>query len=239
MQQINPSLFHEKMNIKAIVKALFAVTVWGASFVATKIALQYVSPSTVVWLRFTMGVAILGLAVIFGKRFALPQGKDWDYFALLGFLGITLHQWLQSTALLTAQATTTAWIVASTPIFIALLGFFVLKEYLAWYQVVGIILATVGVLLVVTKGNLSTLVAGRFGTPGDFLIMIGALNWAVFSTLSRSGLKKHPATLMMFYVMSLGWLFTSILFFASAGMKQVSSIPLNGWIAIGFLGIFC
>ena len=227
------------MNIKAILKALFAVTVWGASFVATKIALQYAAPSTVVWLRFTMGVVILGITVILSKQFSLPQGKDWAYFALLGFLGITFHQWLQSTGLLTAQATTTAWIVASTPIFIALLGFFILNEHLAWYQIVGILLATVGVLLVVTKGNLSTLVAGQFGTSGDFLILISAVNWAVFSTLSRSGLKKHPATLMMFYVMSFGWLFTSILFFASSGLKQIASIPLNGWIAIGFLGIFC
>jgi len=227
------------MNIKAILKALFAVTVWGASFVATKIALQYVDPSTVVWLRFSMGVIILGFAVNLNKQFALPQGRDWAYFAVLGFLGITFHQWLQSTGLLTAQATTTAWIITSTPIFIALLGFIILKERLAWYQVAGIILATFGVLLVVTKGNLSSLTAGRFGTPGDFLVLISALNWAIFSTLSRSGLKKHPSTLMMFYVMSFGWVFTSILFFASSGVRQIFSIPLDGWIAITFLGILC
>src|ERR1041385_5313269 len=181
------------MNIKAILKALFAVAAWGASFVATKISLQYADPGTVVWLRFTMGVTILGLAVGLNQQFALPQGKDWGYFALLGFLGITFHQWLQSTGLLTAQATTTAWIITSTPIFIALLGFIILKEHLAWYQIAGIILATFGVLLVVTKGNLSSLTAGKFGTPGDFLVLISAINWAVFSTLSRSGLKKHPS----------------------------------------------
>src|ERR671913_1835770 len=123
------------MNIKAILKALFAVTVWGASFVATKISLQYVSPNTVVWLRFTMGLIVLGLAVVLYKEFSLPKGREWGYFAVLGFLGITFHQWLQSTGLLTAQATTAAWIITSTPIFIALLGFIVLKERLVWYQV--------------------------------------------------------------------------------------------------------
>jgi drug/metabolite transporter (DMT)-like permease len=227
------------MNMKAVLKALFAVTVWGASFVATKISLQYVAPSTVVWLRFTMGVAILGLAVLLNKQFSLPHGRDWAYFGVLGFLGITFHQWLQSTGLLTAQATTTAWIITSTPIFIALLGLFILKEHLAWHQVAGIILAAFGVLLVVTKGNLAALTAGRFGTPGDFLVMISAVNWAVFSTLSRSGLKKHPATLMMFYVMGFGWLFTSILFFAGSGISQIATIPWDGWIAITFLGVFC
>lgn len=227
------------MNIKAILKALFAVTVWGASFVATKIALQYVSPSTVVWLRFAMGVIILGLAVVLARQFTLPQGREWGYFAILGFLGITFHQWLQSTGLVTAQATTTAWIITSTPIFIALLGLVILKERLAAYQVAGIILATFGVLLVVTQGNLTSLTAGRFGTPGDFLVLISAPNWAIFSTLSRPGLKKHSATLMMFYVMSFGWLFTSILFFAGNSLREATSLPGDGWVAITFLGIFC
>jgi drug/metabolite transporter (DMT)-like permease len=228
-----------KSNLFTYLEALFAVTVWGASFVATKISLQYVDPSTVVWLRFSMGVVILGVAVILNKQFSLPQGRDWGYFAILGFLGITFHQWLQSTGLLTAQATTTAWIITSTPIFIALLGLFILKEGLVWYQVAGIILATFGVLLVVTKGNLLSLTAGKFGTPGDFLVMISAINWAIFSTLSRPGLKKHPSTLMMFYVMSFGWVFISILFFFGSGIHQITSIPWNGWIAITFLGVFC
>ena len=227
------------MNIRAILKALFAVVVWGASFVATKIALQYVAPTTVVWLRFAMGVIILGLAVGLSHQFSLPQGRDWGYFALLGFLGITFHQWLQSTGLVTAQATTTGWIIASTPIFMALLGLIVLREYLVWYQVAGILLAAVGVLLVVTKGDLAAISAGQFGTPGDLLVLISAPNWAVFSTLSRSGLKKHPSTRMVFYVMGFGWLFTSLLFFAGTGLQEIRSIPWDGWLAIAFLGVFC
>jgi drug/metabolite transporter (DMT)-like permease len=227
------------MNIKAILKALFAVTVWGASFVATKVALQYISPSTVIWLRFATGVMILGATVLLSRQFALPQGRDWGYFAVLGFLGITFHQWLQSTGLLTAQATTTGWIIATTPIFMALLGVVILREHLVWYQIAGILLAAFGVLLVVTQGDLSSVMAGKFGTPGDFLILISTLNWAIFSALSRPGLKKHPSTLMMFYVMSFGWLFTSILFFAGSGIREVFSIPWDGWVAITFLGIFC
>ena len=186
-----------------------------------------------------MGTVILGFAVALKKQFALPQGKDWGYFALLGFLGITFHQWLQSTGLLTAQATTTAWIVATTPIFMALLGLIMLKENLVLYQVAGILLAAFGVLLVIAKGDLSVLTTGKFGTTGDTLVLISAMNWAVFSTLSRSGLKQHPATRMMFFVMGFGWLFTSILFFSTSGLRQISSIPWDGWIAIMFLGIFC
>jgi drug/metabolite transporter (DMT)-like permease len=159
------------------------------------------------------------------------------YLALLGFLGITLHQWLQSTGLQTAQATTTGWIIASIPVFMALLGWGVLNEKLNWTQVAGITLSAVGVLLVVSKGDLSTLATGRFGTIGDFLILLSAPNWAVFSILSRRGLQQHPATRMMFYVMCFGWLFSTLLFFTGPGIAEIGQMRLNGWLAMGFLGV--
>lgn len=164
-------------------EVLFAVIVWGASFIATKIGVQDVTPVTIVFLRFGMGVLILGIAVAVRGEFAWPARDEWAYFALLGFLGITWHQWLQSTGLMTAQASTTAWIVATTPVFMALLGWLVLKEKLSWGQMGGIVLAALGVLLVVSNGNLSNIFSGAFGTPGDFLILISAPNWAIFSIL--------------------------------------------------------
>lgn len=220
-------------------EALFAVVVWGASFIATKVALQDVSPVTVVWLRFSMGVLILGAAVAVRGEFALPRRSEWAYFALLGFLGITFHQWLQSNGLQTSEAGTTAWIVATTPVFMAMLGRFILKERLDWLKTLGIFLAFAGVLLVVSKGNLSSVSVGRFGAPGDKLILVSAVNWAVFSVLSRRGLKAYPAGLMMFYVMTLGWLFTSLLFFAGGNIAEVSGLTFNGWLGIAFLGVFC
>jgi drug/metabolite transporter (DMT)-like permease len=131
----------------AIVEVTLAVVFWGASFIATKVALREVSPETVVWLRFLMGMLILGVAMFARREFALPSPRDLAYFAVLGFIGITFHQWLQSTGLVTAQASTTAWIVATTPIFIALLSWLFLKERLGKWGVVGIALATFGVLL--------------------------------------------------------------------------------------------
>ena len=228
----------------AYLKLLFCVAAWGTSFIATKVALRELSPVSVVWLRFLIGVIILGAAVYSRKQLSLPGWKDLGYFALLGFIGITFHQWLQSTGLQTSQATTTAWIVATTPIFIALLGWLFLKENLGWLRTAGIALAALGVLLVVSKGNLTSLTSGHFGSPGDILILIGAPNWAIFSVLSRSGLKRYPAAPMMFYVMATGWLFSSVLFLAvrgqaGPGFSEFTHLTLNGWLGVGFLGIIC
>ncbi len=230
------------MNSSKIIplsKALFSVVAWGASFIATKFALRDVSPITIVWLRFGMGVLLIGFAVVLRKKFILPSWRDTAYFALLGLIGITYHQWLQATGLQTAQASTTAWIVATTPIFMALLGWLVLKERLSVIQIGGIFLAAFGVLLVVSGGDFGSLGMDQAGMPGNLYILASAPNWAIFSVLSRRGLDRYPADVMMLYVMGFGWLFSSILFFSGPGFSEFGQLSANGWTGVAFLGIAC
>ena len=54
---------NNKSRLIPILEAIFTVVIWGGTFIATKIALQEVSPATIVWVRFAMGVIILGAAV--------------------------------------------------------------------------------------------------------------------------------------------------------------------------------
>lgn len=228
-----------KSRLLPTLSALFTVTVWGATFVATKIALTEVSPATIVWIRFGIGALILGAAVLARRQFALPKRGDLPMLALLGFIGVTFHQWLQATGLQTAKATNTAWIVATIPVFTALLGWLFLKEKMGWLRVGGIAIAALGVLLIVSDGNLTSLFASGFGAKGDLLILISAPNWAVYTILSRRELARHPAARMMFYVMLFGWLFTCLwIFSAGPGLSEIPALTSKGWTAILMLGIF-
>lgn len=226
-------------NLLPYFEATFAATVWGASFIATKVALQDVSPVTIVWLRFGMGLLVLGAAVALRKQFSLPKKNEWGYFALLGFLGITFHQWLQSNGLQTSEAGTTAWIVATTPVFMALLGWLILKERLSPVKIFGIALAFAGVLLVVSDGNLASISIGKFGAPGDALILVSAVNWSVVSVLSRRGLKTNEPAMFVVYIMTFGWLFTTALVAYGGNYIEVPRLTFDGWLGIVFLGVFC
>lgn len=234
----SPVLYSRRKRM-AVIEATLAVLVWGASFIATKLALREVSPVTVVWTRFAIGLAVLCLIAAARRQIAIPGKTDLAYFGLLGFLGIAFHQWLQSNGLTTSLASTTAWIVTTTPVLIAILGWLVLKERLRKDQTLGIIVAGLGVLVVITQGDLSLLTQGQFGAPGDKLMMVSALNWAVFSILSRRGLKKYNATRMMVYVMVSGWLFISLYLILGPGLSEIYRLSSLGWLSVLFLGVFC
>ncbi|MEW6336666.1 MAG: DMT family transporter [Acidobacteriota bacterium] len=229
----------ERTRAAAIAEGLFAVVVWGASFIATKVALREVRPETVVWLRFAIGVAVLAAAVGARRQFARVGPAEFGRFAVLGFIGITFHQWLQSTALLTSRASTSGWIIAATPVFMALLARAALGERLGWLRWGGIALAGFGVLLVVTKGQPAAALAGSFGDRGDLLMLLSSPNWAVFSVLSRRQLSRHPAARLMLYVMASGWILSTVPFLAGAGFPDVARLGSGGWAAIAFLGVAC
>lgn len=221
------------------IKLFAAIAIWGGSFIATKIAVREVSPVTVVWLRFLIGTTILGIFARSRKELKINNRKDTLELFWLGFLGITLHQWLQSSGLVTSDASTTAWLVSTTPVFMALLGWLLFREKLTVPVITGIILATIGVLFVVTKGDFQSIFSGRFGAPGDILIILSAPNWALFSVLSRPALDKYSALKVTFYVLLFGWILTSVQFVLTQGWLEFSQLSLAGWASILFLGIFC
>jgi len=224
---------------RAFAGALFAVVVWGGSFVATKVALRQVEPMTVIWLRFGIGVAVLALAVARRHDFFFPSVRELARFVGLGAIGITLHQLLQVIGLVTARASTTSWIITATPLTMALVGRIVLKERLRWRQIAGIAIGAAGVLLVVSRGDWSALTRGSFGSIGDLLVAMSTLTWTLFSVYSRQSLQRRAAAPMILYVVGSGWLLGTIPWVLSGGPSQIAQLTVSGWTAIAFLGVMC
>ncbi len=112
----------------AILAALLAVLLWGASFVATRVVVQELSPIPLVWLRFGLGVT--GLAPLVWRLEGLrpPPRRAWAALAWAGLLGVPLHQVLQAKGVALTNASTASWITATAPVFMALLGWLALRE---------------------------------------------------------------------------------------------------------------
>jgi drug/metabolite transporter (DMT)-like permease len=225
--------------VRAFGQALFAVIAWGASFIATKIALRELDPITLIWARFTIGVAVMGVTTAVRHELSRVPPRELAAFAGLGFIGITLHFWLQSTGMRTTSASTSAWIITTIPAFMAILGWVVLRERVTVWQVAGIALASCGVVAIVSKGDPAALLDRRAGTIGDVLMLLSAPNWAIFSVLSRRILARHPAACALFYVMACGWFFCTILLATHGHVAAIPRMSVNVCVAVAFLGVVC
>ena len=148
------------------VGALVAVILWGISFVATKAALREVSPVTLIFLRFFIGAVLLAIIVRkLPPRDALPQ------LALMGFLGVFVHQMIQAHALTMTSAVHTGWLIGVTPIWSAVLSAIIFRERFGFWKIVGLAGGFAGALLVITRGDFHASVLGLPSTRGDLLIL--------------------------------------------------------------------
>jgi drug/metabolite transporter (DMT)-like permease len=227
------------MKSQAVIKALAAIVVWGASFVATKIAVRQVSPLTVIVLRFAFGLGVLVLIVMARREFALPQRRDLGWMVFLGLNGITVHQLLQANGLVTASAINSGWIVALIPVFSALLAWLVLHEPFGRLKTLGLTLATTGAFLVISRGQWGGGLLRIPATPGDLLMLISAPNWALFTVFSKRLMSRVSATLMVTYVMAFGWLATLPLWAGTGGWHDLAHLTPAGWGSVLFLGLLC
>ncbi len=59
-----------------------------------------------------------------------------------------------------------------------------------------------------------------------------------FSVASKPLLRRLHPTLMMAYVMFIGWVFVLPFFVAMQGWNEIAHLTIDGWYAVAFLGIF-
>lgn len=226
------------MTLTTALKALLATAFWGASFIATKIALREITPLTVVVLRFALGVGVLLALLAWRRQAAIARRRDLGWLALLGLNGITVHQLLQSTGLLTTTATNSGWMVALIPVFTAVLARLMLREAFGALKAIGLAVASAGALVIVGRGHVSTNLFGA-ATTGDALVLLSAVNWALFTTLSKRIIGRYAPAVMMAHVITFGWLLSLPLFGMAGGWQDVPHMSSAGWAAVLFLGIGC
>src|SRR5699024_2519867 len=143
--------------LKAYSWLTFCVIVWGSNFVFGKILVHDFSPTLLTSLRlFFIVLLLIGIAS-YQKNFKRLNKKDFITVSLLGIIGVFINQWTFFVGLETADPTTSALILATTPILTGFLAAIFLKEKLTIRMVFGSILAIIGIYFVVAKGSLSSL----------------------------------------------------------------------------------
>ena len=218
----------------APVYLLVCVVIWGWTFVATRICLQYISPVEVLGLRFLIGLPLL-LVIVLARRVRFEFTSREGRTILLGSAIITLHFLIQITGLKYTSATNTGWIISISPLVMAALAFLILKERLGRRALIGIAVATAGILLLISQGRLGSF--DWLSSFGDWLVLASAHTWALYTIVIRDVTRaRHPLAVTV-AVLTPSALVVLVYMAVSSDWSRFVSMPLDGIIAILFLGI--
>ena len=202
---------------------------------ATKIAVQYVSPAELLALRYIFGLPIL-LVVFFTKKIKFQFEKRDTIAILLGSTIITIHFLIQITGLKYTSATNTGWIISISPLIMALLAFLILKEKIVARQIIGIIVATIGIVLLVSKGEFTNL--DWLSSTGDWLVLASACTWAFYSISTRYVSQRLNPLAVTVGVLGPSALVIIVYVVFTSGWTKFLQLPLEPLLAIIFLGVF-
>jgi drug/metabolite transporter (DMT)-like permease len=227
-------------------KLILTTFFWGGTFIAGKYLVQHVPYIFAATLRFSLAFVYLFFLLRSqtqeeAKIPASFQTKVWVF--LLGLTGVYSYNISFFSALNHIEASRAALFVTFSPILVALASVFLFKERLTLVRWLGILIALLGALLVISKGNLfNTQFTQSFGM-GEFWMLMAVFSWVTYSLIGKKVL-GHLSP-MQATTQTCGWgvllLMTHWGFSHLLNHTTVDLTPLLEWktlLSIIYLGIF-
>ena len=163
--------------------AFLVVAIWGVTFVYTKLLLiAGLTAAQIFVLRFIMAYLLLLVYSLFRRQFRLFASvwQDELLMVALGVTGGSLYFLTENSAMIYTTTTNTSLIVCLCPLFAALLiAMFFRSQRLHGVQIVGTVMAAIGVIIVVLNGHFVL----HLSPLGDTLAFGACLCWALYSLL--------------------------------------------------------
>ncbi|MBZ0265432.1 DMT family transporter [bacterium] len=232
---------NKELDLRTVLLALSVIFIWGFSFVAIKIALDYISPGHLVLFRFLPVLFFFVPALIINRNISL-KSLSWRKIIILfvlGFFAVEIYNISLFTGQTYLPAQMAALVIALNPASIAIVSSIVIKERPGISTWIGILISMAGIATVVlSRGETEEL---RIQHVIGVLITLGApLSWGIYSTGLRhfsQGLGAINATSLSMSLGTLPLIFVAI--FDSSFHTAVLTAPPKLWIAALFLAIPC
>ena len=178
-----------QINLATISYLLIATALWAGNAIAGRVLVASGSVSPITWSAVRWGLAALLLLPI-GWSVFKPKSALWKNkkrFLLLGLFGVGSYNVLLYLALQTSTAINVTLIGASMPIWMLFIGAVFYRVKPSLLQLIGAVVSLIGVAIVLTRGDLSSLVSMQM-VVGDLLIMLATILWGFYSwMLSQPG----------------------------------------------------
>lgn len=184
----------ENRNLSIIFGAGLVLTaaVWGFAFVVVKDSLDFVGPTWMVAIRFSIAAVCFGL--IFIKRFKNVNKNVFIHGCFLGVL-LFLGYLTQTIGCKFTTAGKNAFLTTFYVILVPLIGWPVFKKRPGWYVWAAAIVALAGIGLLALDGEKAWYIMNR----GDALTLICGIFFALHIIAGSFFVKKEDVILLTFF----------------------------------------
>jgi drug/metabolite transporter (DMT)-like permease len=211
---------------------------WGGTFIAGRLLAGQVEPRNAALLRFLIASLLLA-GLTLKLEGGLPKLDRHQLVAViaLGLTGVFAYNLCFFNGLEEIRAGRAALIIALNPACITLCAALLFKETLSLTRISGVILSLSGAVIVITRGDLSGIVAAGIGR-GELLILGCVASWTLYSLIGKNTMRGMTPLAAVTCSSIAGTCLLAIPAVYSGSIAEIGAIPLSGWLSIGYLGLF-
>lgn len=223
----------------AYVAIVVTTVLWSSSLIFAKIVFAEVGPIVFVALRYTIALPfLLTLTLQLRKKQTLTDMRsNWKILLIAGLTGPFLCQILQYVGLELTTAGDALFLLNMSPIFAVIIAAPVLDEKITIEKVTGLILATIGAMLIVmnTAPDYASFDFWRF--IGDLIVIVSTLFFAINGIAGKIAVKSIDAISTTFYSTLFGipfiWISASLL----EDMSVLFTMSTEAWLIVIWVAI--
>ena len=218
----------------AFLLPLIAVVIWSFNIAITRYVADYISPVSISFYRWLLAFLLLTPFMLFRvyKQWTLIQ-PHLHQLAILGACGMVLYQGLAYSAAHHTTATNMGIINAFIPVFTVFISMLILKEIPNRFAVIGSVLSFVGLLYLMSQGDINQLLH-LGGHWGDILMVMAVFCYAFYGVFLKKWQLKLPLLLSLYVQIAFALLF-HLPFVWALGLDPINT---DNWSSVAYAGVF-
>jgi drug/metabolite transporter (DMT)-like permease len=230
----------KKESVSWIILLILSI-IWGSSFILMKKGMytsdhkNIFSDTQVASIRMLLAGLVLVPFAIKGIR-RIKTGTDFVLLAIVGLVGNFIPAFLFTYAETGVSSGYAGMLNSFTPIFAIAIGFVVFKNTLSRVQIIGVIIGTVGIILLALSGN----DLSRTGSWNHiFAIILATFCYATSLNIIKNALRGYKSieiTSISFLLVLLPSII-SVFWTDTIATFQTNKFALEGFVYIAILGI--
>ncbi|MDR1345383.1 MAG: DMT family transporter [Bacteroidales bacterium] len=231
----------KKNNASYYVLLFVASSLWGGSFVFTNRLLKSISPISLIFTRQIISSALfIVICLLFFRKDLKIKFKDLKIVFAFSFFEPFLYFIFETYSLKYSDPTVVAIIVATIPLFTALLAIFYFKEQFSKINMLGAIVSILGIGIMLAPSFSST----HFSSTGTALAFGAVICAVCYGFFVRKMAQGYNSAVIITYQNLIGALlfFPLFLFFFNKNQFQAEYIALHNPLNLSYiliLSIFC
>lgn len=218
--------------------ALTAIFFWSFNLIIASYFATSLEPFEIAFGRWFVASLILVPMAWTGikQNFSLLL-KSWKLVVSLAITGIVLDNTLIYYAGRTASAINMGLLDVTGPIFLVILSRIFLKTPISLQQILGLIIAVFGVIVIILQGDLTQLRHFKL-VSGDLIMLFNTFCFAVYSLLQAKRPPQISQSAMLGATAVAGVIIIVPFLFGTVSLAKLESLQLSDFAVFIYLGIF-